>query len=176
MSKTADVISTLTPMARLVLDKMKDEDARDLMKAGEYKFSFKLQIEGTCKIGQDYWQTCWHKIRPLVILQYALNKLNANCRDTVLEEAFDWYTKITEEEKEKIDEEISASLKKIEENLKKKTVDEKKKLDEKLEQLEKDKTPNIKDAVKTEVNDMKCWGIEQYRGRVTFPEFSIKQL
>lgn len=175
MNKAAKVgISNLNPITRLVLDKIEDDKARDAVKAGEHKFSFDLHVEGLAKIGENYWQTCWHKIRPLVILQYALNKLNENCRDAVLEEAFDWYSKISEEEREKINEKVSESLKNAEEKLKEKTDDEKKKLDKKLEDLEKTKTLNIKDAVKIEVNDMKCWSIEEYRGKVTFPELKVE--
>jgi len=164
MAKVA--ISNLNPIQQLILDKIEFDDARDKVKQGEYEINLDLHVEGKVKIGKDFWQVCWTKMRPLVILQYALNKLNSNCRQTVLEEAFEWYSKMTDKEREEIDSDISVHLKAAEEVLKAKTISEKQQLETKL--------PEIKDEVKEDVNNMKCWSIEKCRGRVSFSGMSIK--
>jgi len=164
MAKVA--ISNLNPIQQLILHKIEFNDARDQVKKGEYNINLDLHVEGKVKIGDDFWQVCWQKLRPLVILQYALNKLNENCRQTVLEEAFEWYSKMTDKQREEIDMDITTRLKAAEEVLKAKTVKEKQELEAQL--------PTIKDKVIEDVNTMKCWSIDKCRGRVSFSNMSIK--
>lgn len=74
---------------------------RDCLEPGEYGVSFRVQVSGTIKVGEDYEQRIVAKADPWKLLGLALSKLNGVSVEALVREAFEIEARGEEQETKK---------------------------------------------------------------------------